>query len=151
MSMAPLHVLVSPSHSEIGSCRGVCHLGQVCAKIFDCFDNVNGHVSTTSFSVCLLVVCRKDADFYKSVVYLSLAKICCKRFLVEFFGNSYIQYHIICKQGYVTSFPICITLTSFSCLVQAGASTTVLKRSEGKWTTVVYLTFMGFLQVCLHL
>lgn len=106
--MAPLHVLVSPSHSEIGSCRGVCHLGWVCAKIFDCFDNVNGHVSMTSFSVCLLVVCRKATDFYKSVVYLSLAKISCKSFLVEFFGkfivfiNLYIIYSIILSANRVT-------------------------------------------------
>jgi hypothetical protein len=91
---------------------------------------VKGVVSLIYFSACLSFEYRKATDLFELVLYLAtLLKlfISCRSSLVEFLGL--LKYNIISANSDIltSSFPICIPLTSFCCLiVLARTSSTIL-------------------------
>lgn len=90
-------------------------------------------MSTISLPVCLLLVYRKDTRFPKLILYCATSlklMVASGSFLVVFW--EFLMSDIIssANRDNLTSFPICIPLISFSCLiVPSNASSTVLKRS----------------------
>ena len=94
--------------------------------------SLNNVISLVSFLVCLSFV-SKRVLFYELILYLAtLLKvfIICRSFPVGFLGS--FVYTIISytnKDPLTSSFPICTTLMSFSCLiVLVKTSSTILKR-----------------------
>lgn len=87
-------------------------------RIFYCFDAVvNGNMSTISFLVCQLLVCRKAINFCKKILYpatLLNLLIISRSFLVEFFWDiMYIISYPLQIQSFIASFPVGIFLISF--------------------------------------
>jgi hypothetical protein len=94
---------------------------------------VKGDFSMISFSVCSSFIYRGNTDCFELILYLvTLLKvfISCKSSLVEFLGS--LLYTILLSASNETltsSFPICIPLSSFHCLIAvARTSSTILNR-----------------------
>jgi hypothetical protein len=94
---------------------------------------VKGLISLISFSELSSLEYRKATDLFELILYLStLLKlfIKCGSSLVEFLGSP--NYIIISSENsdiLTSSFPICIPLTSFCCLITlATTSSTILNR-----------------------
>lgn len=95
-----------------------------------CYDAiVNRSVCIISFSVCLVLVCRKTIDFCKLNLYTWLKLlIISKCFLVEFLDS--LLYNII-SPATIWLFLICLPLLPFSChIILVGASIIQMKKND---------------------
>jgi hypothetical protein len=116
------------------SCRSFACLVRVTPSYFFLFVAiVKCIVSLISFSECLIFIYRKATNFFELILYLVILLkviICYRISLVEFWGS--LLYTIISFANSDTltySFLICITFTSFCCLIAlAGTLSIILNR-----------------------
>jgi hypothetical protein len=104
---------------------------------------MNGIVFPHYFSICSLLVYRKDIDFCKLILYLAtLLKLfmISRNFLVEFFGS--FRYKIMSsanRDSLISSLPNCVPfISSFSLIDLSRDSKTMLNRSGERWAPLSY-------------
>lgn len=110
----------------ISFCRGlkfllqrVLHLvGQVYFRYFIFFETiVDKSVPVISFSVCLLLVCRKASELDKLILYSDTLLFLFIVSTGRIWGSVMHSIMLSADRESLTSFPVCIPLISFSCLI----------------------------------
>jgi hypothetical protein len=119
---------------KFSSYRSFTCLVRVTPRYFILFvTTLNSIISLISFSVCLSFGYRKATGLFELILYpatLLNLFISCRKTLVEFWGS--LKYAIISSVNsdiLTSSFPICIPLISFCCLiVRPRTSSTTLNK-----------------------
>lgn len=79
-------------------------------------------VPMISFSVCVLLVCRKASELYELILYSDTLLFLVIVFTGGIWGSVMHSIMLSADRESLASFPVCIPLISFSCLIVSASA-----------------------------
>lgn len=93
-------------------------LGQVYLRYFIFFETIaDKSIPMISFSMYLLLVCRKASELHKLILYSDTLLVLLIVSTGGIWGSVMHSIMLSADRKSLTSFPVCIPLISFSCLI----------------------------------